>query len=119
MNSFFTVPVVPSAMISKNDAHSPQLNPSASREVLCCGFVRLLVARRAIRASATCWMVISGVVKKDAVSFQTVSLKWRGLAKKRSDRLCVQRAVSVPVRIAIIVEAGARVREGYDHCTLG
>jgi hypothetical protein len=87
MNSFFTVPVVPSAMISKKEAHSPQLKPSASSDVLCCGLVRSEVARRAIRASASCWTVISGVLKKDAVSFQTVSLNGRGLAKKRSERL--------------------------------
>jgi hypothetical protein len=54
INSLFTVPVVPSAMISKKLAHSPQLKPSASNEVLCCGLVRLDVARRAMRASATC-----------------------------------------------------------------
>jgi hypothetical protein len=87
IKSFLTVLVVPSAMISKKDAHSPQLKPSASNDVLCCGFVRLDVARRAMRASASCWTVISGVVKKEAVSFQTVSLKGRGLAKKRSERL--------------------------------
>jgi hypothetical protein len=40
-------------------------------------------------------MVISGVVKKDAVSFQTVSLNGRGLAKKRSDRLRARLKVSV------------------------
>jgi hypothetical protein len=89
MKSFLTVPVVPSAMISKNEAHSPQLNPSASSEVLCCGLVRFEVASRAIRASASCCTVISGVLKKEAVSFQTVSLNGRGFAKKRSERLQV------------------------------
>lgn len=87
MKSLRTVPVVPSAMISKKDAHSPQLKPSASVEVLCCGLVRFEVARRAMRASATCWMVISSVVKYERVSFQTVALKGSGLAKKRSERL--------------------------------
>jgi hypothetical protein len=81
MKSFRTVPVVPSAMISKKDAHSPQLKPSDSSEFLCCGLVRLEVARRAMRASATCCTVISSVVKNEAVSVQTVSLKGRGLAK--------------------------------------
>jgi hypothetical protein len=34
MKSFLTVLVVPSAMISKKDAHSPQLKPSANNDVL-------------------------------------------------------------------------------------
>jgi hypothetical protein len=89
MKSFRTVPVVPSAMISKKDAHSPQLKPSDSNEFLCCGLVRLDVASRAMRASASCCIVISSVLKKEAVSFQTVSLKGRGSAKNRSDRLRV------------------------------
>jgi hypothetical protein len=87
MKSLRTVPVVPSAMISKKLAHSPQLNPSDRADFLCSGFVRLLFARRAIRASATCWMVISSVLKKEAVSFHTVSLNGSGSAKKRSERL--------------------------------
>lgn len=89
MKSFRTVPVVPSAIISKKDAHSPQLKPFDSSVFLCCGLVRLEVARRAMRASASCFTVMSSVVKKEAVSFQTVSLKGRGLAKYRSDRLYV------------------------------
>lgn len=89
MKSFRTVPVVPSAIISKKDAHSPQLKPSDSSEFWCCGLVRLEVARRAMRASASCVTVMLSVVKKEAVSFQTVSLKGRGLAKNRSDRLYV------------------------------
>lgn len=87
MKSFRTVLVVPSAMISKKDAHSPQLKPSANNDFWCSGLVRFEVASRAMRASATCWIVISGVVKKDAVSFHTVSLNGRGSAKKRSERL--------------------------------
>lgn len=82
MKSFRTVLVVPSAMISKKDAHSPQLKPSANNDFWCSGLVRFEVASRAMRASATCWIVISGVVKKDAVSFHTVSLNGRGSAKK-------------------------------------
>jgi len=87
MKSFRTVPVVPSAMISKKDAHSPQLKPSASCDFSCFGLVFFDVASLPIRASANCCTVISGVLKYDAVSAQTVSLKGRGLAKKRSERL--------------------------------
>jgi hypothetical protein len=89
MKSFLTVLVVPSAMISKKEAHSPQLKPSANNDVLCCGLVRFDVSSRAMRASASCCIVISGVLKKEAVSAQTVSLNGRGSAKKRSERLCV------------------------------
>jgi hypothetical protein len=110
MNSFFTVPVVPSAIISKNEAHSPQLKPSASSDVLCCGLVRSEVASRAIRASASCWTVISGVLKKDAVSFQTVSLNGRGLAKKRSERLQVNETLVdiISILCSIVWRDGAR-----------
>ena len=89
MKSFLTVLVVPSAMISKKEAHSPQLKPSANNDVLCSGLVRFDVSSRAMRASASCCIVISGVLKKDAVSAQTVSLNGRGSAKKRSERLQV------------------------------
>ncbi|KAI6756758.1 hypothetical protein HG530_011356 [Fusarium avenaceum] len=37
MNFFSTVPVVPSAMISKKEAISPQLKPSASLDSECSG----------------------------------------------------------------------------------
>jgi hypothetical protein len=91
MKSFRTVPAVPSDMISKKDAHSPQLKPSESNVFWCFGLVRFEVESRAMRASATCCTVISGVVKWEAVSFQTVSLNGRGSAKKRSERLHTMR----------------------------
>lgn len=63
INDFLTVPVVPSAMISKKDAHSPQLNASESADKVCSGLVRWEVARRPMRASASCWTVMYSVVK--------------------------------------------------------
>jgi hypothetical protein len=63
MNFFSTVPVVPSAMISKKEAISPQLKPSANLDSSCSGLVFLEVARRPMRAFATCSTVIMSVGK--------------------------------------------------------
>ena len=87
MNLLSTVSVVPSAIISKNEAHSPQLKPSASRDNSYSGFVFFDVASRAMRALASWSTVIIGVVKYEAVSAQTVSLKGFGSAKYSSERL--------------------------------
>lgn len=82
-----TVPEVPSAIISKKEAHSPQLKPSASHDKSNSGLVFLDVSRRPILAFASCSTVIIGVVKYDSVSAQTVSLKGFGSAKYASERL--------------------------------
>lgn len=81
MNFLSTLAVVPSAKISKNEAHSPQLKPSAREESECCGWVASDVARRPIRASATFCTVMKGVVNQDSVSAQTVALNGLGSAK--------------------------------------
>lgn len=81
------MPVVPSARISKKVAHSPQLKPSARLERVKLGLVACDVARRPMRASASCCTVMKSVVKYDAVSAQTVSLNGSWLAKNASERL--------------------------------